>query len=111
MFSEDVKKAKKDETIRREMQALRKRLNCGGTSNKIDDFDGNFKNRWKIRTFEKPLKAKIGLEKFMSNEFFERNFQDFLEKLVNSKCSNSNKERKLRKILNFRPFEVGQRLY
>jgi len=39
LFSEDVKKAKKDETVRREMQALRKRLNCGGTSNKIDDFD------------------------------------------------------------------------
>merc|ERR1712223_90860 len=39
LFSEDVKKAKKDESIRREMQALRKRLNCGGTSNKIDDFD------------------------------------------------------------------------
>ena len=47
----------------------------------------------------------------MSNEFFERNFQDFIGKLVNSKGSKSKKERKLRKILNVRPFEVGQRLY
>lgn len=39
LFSEDVKKAKKDETTRRELQALRKRLNCGGTSNAIEAFD------------------------------------------------------------------------
>ena len=39
LFSEDVKKHKKDEATRRELQALRKRLNCGGTSNAIDQFD------------------------------------------------------------------------
>merc|ERR1719273_903156 len=39
LFSEDVKKHKKDEATRRELQALRKRLNCGGTSNAVDAFD------------------------------------------------------------------------
>jgi hypothetical protein len=39
LFSEDVKKHKKDEATRKEMQALRKRLNCGGTNNAIDAFD------------------------------------------------------------------------
>ncbi len=39
LFSEDVKKNKRDEATRRELQALRKRLNCGGTNNAIDAFD------------------------------------------------------------------------
>ena len=39
LFSEDVKKAKKDEATRKELQALRSRLNCGGTSNNIEAFD------------------------------------------------------------------------
>ena len=39
LFSEDTKKHKKDEATRRELQTLRNRLNCGGTSNRMDDFD------------------------------------------------------------------------
>lgn len=39
LFSEDVKKHKKDEKIREEIQSLRRRLNCGGTSSHVADFD------------------------------------------------------------------------
>ena len=39
LFSEDTKKQRKDESTRRELQNLRNRLNCGGTSNRMDDFD------------------------------------------------------------------------
>ena len=39
LFAEDVKKHKKDEATRKELQALRQKLNCGGTSNAIDAFD------------------------------------------------------------------------
>lgn len=39
LFSEDVKKHKKDEATRKELQALRQKLNCGGTSSAIDAFD------------------------------------------------------------------------